>query len=75
VIGYHNVQPYRRKDGTRVRGHKRRNPSPRIGAWGVLLFVALLVILGSLAQAHSSGSGQGKGETTQHSAVTSAKTP
>lgn len=72
----HYVRPYRRKDGTLVRGHRRRNPAPRIGAWGVLLFVALLVILGSLTRAHSSESGSySKSGPTQHSAVTPAKAP
>ena len=76
MTGYHYVRPYRRQDGTLVRGHKRRNPAPRIGVRGVLLFVAVLVILGSLAHSHSSGTEpHSKSSTSQQSAVTSAKTP
>ena len=76
MSGYHYVRPYRRKDGTPVCGHMARDPAPRIGPRGVLLLVALLVILGSLAHGHSGGTDQqGKSRTTQHSVVTSAKTP
>jgi hypothetical protein len=76
VTAYHYVRPYRRKDGTLVRGHKRRSPPARIGARTVLLFVALLVILGSVAYAHGAGSGQrSKGVSPHYSASTSATTP
>jgi hypothetical protein len=57
VRGYHYVRPYRRRDGTLVHGHMRRNPSPRIGAASVLLFVVVLAILGGLAHGHTSGTG------------------
>ncbi len=76
MSGYHYVRPYRRKDGTLVRGHMARNPAPHIGAGAVLLVVALLVILGSVAHAHAGGINQhGKDGTAQHSAVTSTKAP
>lgn len=76
MTSYHYVRPYRRKDGTLVRGHKRRNPSGRIGAGAVLLFVALLLILGSHAHAHGAGSGQhGKGVSPEYSAGTSVTSP
>jgi hypothetical protein len=76
VTTHHYVRPYRRKDGTLVRGYKRRNPPARIGARAVLLFVALLVILGSLAHAYGSGPGQrSRGVSPQYSASTSATTP
>jgi hypothetical protein len=76
VTTHHNVRPYRRKDGTLVRGHKRRNPPARIGARAVLLFIALLVILGGLAHGHGTGSGQrSKGVSPHYSASTSGTTP
>lgn len=76
VSSHHYVQPYRRANGTLVRGHTARNPGTRIGARGVLLVIALLVILGSLVHAHASDTGQPRsGGVTQHSLVTSAKTP
>lgn len=76
LTGYHYVRQYRRKDGTMVRGHKRHNPPARIGARAVLLFVALLLILGSLAHAHGAGSGQRSANVLpQYSASTSGTTP
>jgi hypothetical protein len=76
VTGYHDVRPYRRKDGTPIRGHRRRNPAPRIGVRSVVLFIALLIILGSLAHAHPGGSSShSKSGQTQPSAATATKTP
>jgi hypothetical protein len=55
VTGYHSVRPYTRKDGTRVRGHSRRNPSPAgAGAWaGLLVFLLLLALLHAAADHHA----------------------
>jgi hypothetical protein len=49
VSGYHHVRPYMRRDGTWVRGHNRRNPSPRAGSGVGVYFIAALVIMGCLA--------------------------
>ena len=70
------VRPYRRKDGTRVRGHMRRKPSPRIGAEAMLLVSALLMVLGYLMHPHSGSTElrQG-GETISHSTVSPADSP
>ena len=43
VTGYHYVRTYARSDGTRVRGHRRRNPSRGAGGVGALLAVLLMV--------------------------------
>jgi hypothetical protein len=45
MSGYHNVRPYRRRNGTYVRGHVRRNPTRPIGVVGVILFVLFVVWL------------------------------
>jgi hypothetical protein len=54
VTGYHSVRPYTRKNGTPVRGHRRRNPSPAgAGAWaGLLAFLLLLALLHAAAGHH-----------------------
>lgn len=57
MSGSHYVRPYRRRDGTVVHGHIRRNPCPRIGAAGVLVFVLTMAILGGLAHGHTNRSG------------------
>jgi hypothetical protein len=78
MSGYHYVRPYRRRDGTIVHGHMRKNPCPRIGATGVLLFVLIMAILGGLAYGHTSRSGtsvrSGVEIVRQHS-TTPAKVP
>ncbi len=76
VSGYHYVRPYRRRNGSLVRGHLRRNPRPRVGAVGVLLFIALLALLGGLMRGHASETSiRTSVGTTQPSGVTPAKTP
>jgi hypothetical protein len=76
VSGYHYVRPYRRRNGSLVRGHLRRNPGPRVGAVGVLLFIALLALLGGLVRGHASETGiRTSVGTTQPAGVTPAKTP
>lgn len=74
MSGYHYVRSYRRKDGTLVRGHVRHNPAKRVGAWGVFLFVALMIILGSLTQTHSGTPRTHSNiNSTQHSVVAPTK--
>lgn len=76
MSGYHYVRPYRRQNGTLVRGHLRRNPAPRIRAAGVILFITLLALLGGLARGHARETNVRTGVgTTQSSGVTPAKTP
>lgn len=76
MSGYHYVRPYRRQNGTLVRGHMRRNPGPRIGAAGVLFFVLILAIFGGVGRGHASGTGIRSGVgTTQHQTASPAKTP
>jgi hypothetical protein len=59
MTDYHYVEPYRRKDGTWVRGHTRRNPSPKnvIGGGGGVLtfFVAVLIVAAIWSLGHGSG--------------------
>ena len=78
MSGYHYVRPYRRRDGTLVRGHMRRNPCSRIGAVGVLLFVLVMAILGGLAHGLTTRSGtsvrSGVGMVQQHN-TSPAKVP
>ena len=74
--GYHYVRPYRRRNGSPVRGHLRRNPGPRIGAAGMLLFIALLALLGGLMHGHASETSvRTSVGTTQPSGATLATPP
>ena len=66
MSGSHYVRPYRRRDGTLVHGHTRRNPSPRIGPTGVFFFVIVLVIVGGLVLGH----GHEGGTSVRHSVET-----
>jgi hypothetical protein len=53
VTGYHHVRPYTRRDGTRVRGHKRRNPSRADTGAAILAVVLILVFLHATASRQS----------------------
>lgn len=64
MSGYHYVRPYRRRNGSYVRGHVRRNPTRPIGVVGVILF--LLFVAWLAGQTHG-GAG-----TTSHTNVTPA---
>lgn len=55
MSGYHYVRPYRRSNGTYVRGHRRRNPSRPMGIGAVIVFVIIVLSL----TAHSHGQTQG----------------
>lgn len=73
MTGYHNVRPYRRRDGTYVRGHVRRNPTRSISVSGVILLIVLVAWLSALAHSHAQGTGRTNSPNVQHSRVAMVK--
>jgi hypothetical protein len=46
VTGYHHVRQHTRRNGTRVRGYDRRNPSrAETGAGGAILILLLILVV------------------------------
>jgi hypothetical protein len=73
MSGYHYVRPYRRRNGTYVRGHVRRNPTRPIGVLGVIFFAAFIAWLGGMAHGQADGTSPTNVPTAVHSYISTPK--